>query len=345
VLVGGALVAAVAVGAGVLGYRSVKPAGPEVAVVVVDAAPVAPPTADAAPVAAAPSWPSAPEPVRARLLAELTALPQEGATRRGVPNEDYLALLSAVDATLCAGGEPSFPPDAAARLQPFRLEPEAKALARYVLTAGELPPQAAGALGAFLARHEAYAPGPPAYGFAGLAVRLDPTRGAHWLSLLRENSALHRWRDRAPGAPAPSGFAQLCDRQLVLERYQALDGGPRAQALTRFAKAAPLEAPLDDAGLRWVVLGAERDDAAATLDLRVRVTNPSAEEHALELALARLGSGGDAPAVDPPADKLGPGLVRELRLRFAGVTDQAAEAAVLVLRPGVELQAYSELLR
>src|SRR5207237_1338344 len=78
-----------------------------------------------------------------------------------VPAPDSLALLAAVDGAICvsAGAEPSFPPESAARLASLRLEPEAKALGRYLLASGELPPRSAAALGTFLRGHPAFSPG------------------------------------------------------------------------------------------------------------------------------------------------------------------------------------------
>ena len=336
------LLVGVAGGAGVLGYRSVHSGGPTLTWL--DAGQLPPSAPDAA--AAGLQRPMVREAERVKLANELKALPQESATRRGVTSEDYLALLSAVDSALCAGGqEPAFSGEASARLEPLRLQPEARALARYVLIAGELPPDVAGAFRSFLGKHPAYSPGAPNWATAALATRLEPVRAGDWLDLLRENGALHRWRERAAFSPAPAGFAALCDRQEVVARYAQAQPGARAEALRRWLAATPVDMPLDHAGLRVAVTAAARDEAAASLDVELRVTNPGAEERLLALDGLRLAGVDGAPSVDPPALKLGPGLVREVRLRFAGVTDELAEVAVLVLHPGAELQAYSELLR
>ena len=75
------------------------------------------------------------------------------------------------------------------------------------------------------------------------------------------------------------------------------------------------------------------------------MTNPGGDDKPLALDKLRLGGLDAAPAVDPPAPRLGPGLVRDVRVTFAGVTDAVAEAALLIVRPGLEMQAYSEVLR
>jgi serine/threonine protein kinase len=320
-----------------------QPAPSEAAVppsAAVDAAP--------GPTMTAPATPRLAEADRARLLSELKALPQESATRRGVAVEDYLALLSAVDGALCASGDaaqPTFPPDAVARLQPLRLEPEARALARYVLAAGEPPPEVTGPLRAFLSRSPAFSLGPPSWAMGALAFALESTP-AHTLDLMRENSALHRWRDRAVDAPAPTGFAALCDRASLVDRYVQAAPGPRAEGLRRFLAATPPDAAMNVEGLRLQVTGAARDEAAATLEVRLRVTNPGADEKSLGLlSQARLFGSTAAPTIDPPAVALPGGATRELKLTFPRFGDEAAEVAVLVVGPGRELAAYSELLR
>jgi tRNA A-37 threonylcarbamoyl transferase component Bud32 len=272
---------------------------------------------------------------RARLLSELEALPQAEAAWRGVAAPDYLALLSAADGAICASmnGEVAFPPEALARLAPLRLEPEARALARYLLAAGELPPRAAAALGTFLRGHPAFSPGPNGWALATLATRTAPERADHWIDFLRQNAALHRFADGGP-----------CDRARAVAELEKR-APARAAPLERFLAATPVDEARDVDALRFQVTGAARDDAAATLEVRVRVTNPGAAEQPLPLELARLVGLGATPSVDPPAPRLPAGTVRDLRLTYAGVSDAIAEAAVLELRPGVQLQAYSELLR
>jgi hypothetical protein len=318
--------------------------------VVADAAPLAM-VVDAAVDAQGPptlATPHLPEAERARLLTELRALPQEGATRRGVATEDYAALLSAVDGALCASSDPAqpvFPPDAAARLAPLRLEPEARALARYVLAAGELPADAAGPLRAFLSHNPAYAPlNRPSWAIGALAVLSAPTP-AHWLDLMRENTSLHRWRERAPGAPVPSGLAALCDRAAVLDAYAFYKPGPRVDLLRRFLAAPREETPIDVDGVRVQLIGADRDEAAATLTVHLRATNAGAAERPLPLAGARLSGSDLQPTVNPPATSLPAGATRDFELGFGRFTDEAAEAAILVLPPGHELGVYSELLK
>jgi serine/threonine-protein kinase len=338
-----ALLVVVAGGAAVLGYRSVHAPQPRIEWLDGGGA-----VAQANPdlTAAPPSLPALPEAERAKLLAELKALPRESSTRRGVPADDYLAVMSAVDAVLCAGKpEPEFPPDVAERLEPLRLQPEARALARYTILAGELPPEVGGAFRAFLAKQPAWSPGPKTWAMGALAAQVDPRNPAHLVDLMRENTALRRWRDRAAFAVAPVGSAALCDRQELVGRYRQRAPGARADALQRWLAAAPPDASVDHDGLRVTLIGAERDDAAATLDVRLRVTNPAAEERTLAFEGLRLAGLDAAPTIDPPAPKLPGGLFREVRLRFSGITDTVAEAAVLVLHPSAELQAYSELLR
>jgi len=165
--------------------------------------------------------------------------------------------------------------------------------------------------------------------------------------VLRQNGAQGEWREPSPDANLP--WAALCDRQAAVDAYAARAHEPadveRAKALQRYLKATPFDLPAIDGGLRYVVTDSERDEAAATILVRVRVTNPTGEDKSLALGNARLAGLDAAPAVDPPAFRLGTGLVRDLRLTFSGVTDAVAEAGVLVIKPGVELQAYSEDLR
>jgi serine/threonine-protein kinase len=344
VLACGALVG----GAGLL-YRWANPGGPGPdPLPPIDPLPVA--SADAGAIAVEPQRPMLAPAERARLIGELEALPQASATWRGVASEDYLALLSAVEATVCAppsaSGDPAFPPDVVERLERKRLRPEATAVARYLRAAGELPPRVAQSLRTFLRARPAYSPGAGGWALAELALRTQ-AEPRFYADLLRENGALRRWRDRRADEPTPAGDAALCDRESVVARLAAAEPGPRAQALTRFLVATPLETPRDADGLRWQVLSAERDEAAGTIDVRVRVTNSGAADHPLALDQARLdgAQAAQAPTIDPPTASVPPGQGRELTLRFAGATDALAEAAVLVLAPGVELQAYSEDLR
>src|SRR5439155_23991835 len=115
--------------------------------------------------------------------------------------------------------------------------------------------------------------------------------------------------------------------------------------LVRYLAAPPVDQSVDDGGLRYAVTGAERDEAAATLTVHLRVTNPGAEERELPLLGARLSGVAGAPQLDPPATRLASGLVRDVSLIFSTVPDATADAAVLILRPGLELAAYSEVLR
>jgi hypothetical protein len=163
--------------------------------------------------------------------------------------------------------------------------------------------------------------------------------------LVRENGALRRWRESPPPGKPPVRFADLCERQPLVSRLAARVPGAFAAALTRYLAAPPVDQSVDDGGLRFCVTGAERDEAAATLTVRLRVTNPGAEERELALGNLRLSGVADGPQIDPPVARLGSGLVRELRLAFSTVPDAAADAAVLILRPGLELAAYSEVLR
>jgi hypothetical protein len=284
---------------------------------------------------------------RLRLTAELEALPRAASAWRGVAAEDYLALLSAVDGALCltpqGAREPVLPAAARARVEHEELLPEAMALGRYLLATGALPPRVSVALQAFLRSHPPFAPGAAGWAFAHLGALVLPDDATLRLAVLRQNGALGGWRDGARDGALP--YPALCERQAAVEAYRTRAHDERAAAFERYLRATPPELPVDVGGLRYSVIGAERDEAAATLLLHVRVTNPGADDQPLPLGAARLGGLDAAPAIDPPAARLGGGLVRELRLRFSGVTDAVAEAAVLVLRPGVELQAYSEDLR
>ncbi|MDB4968605.1 MAG: serine/threonine protein kinase [Myxococcales bacterium] len=282
-----------------------------------------------------------------RMVAELEALPRAASTWRGVQTEDYLAVLSAVDGALCltpsGAREIVVPGEEHARVQRERLVPETMALGRYLLATGELPPRVAVSLQAFLRSHPAWAPGAGGWAVARLGALVTPEDAALRLALIRQNGALAGWRDPSRDSAAPN--AELCERPAAVAAYAKRAPGERATALERFLRATPNELPVDDAGVRYAVVAAERDEAAATLLVRVRVTNPGGDDKPLALDKLRLSGLDAAPLVDPPAPRLGPGLVRDVRLTFAGVTDAVAEAAVLVLGAGVELQAYSEVLR
>ena len=81
-------------------------------------------------------------------------------------------------------------------------------------------------------------------------------------------------------------------------------------------------------------------------DTHVSLTSPDIKEPLrLPLDGVRLSGLATGPQVDPSAARLGAGLVREVKLVFASVPDAVADGAVLILRPGLELQAYSEVLR
>jgi hypothetical protein len=284
-----------------------------------------------------------------RMVAELEALPRAASTWRGVQAEDYLAVLSAVDGALCltpAGAHDLVVPgEEHARVQGLRLVPETMALGRYLLATGELPPRVAVSLQAFLRSHAAWAPGASGWAVARLGALVLPDDAAQRLAVIRQNGALAGWRELSHDAAAP--YAELCERQAAVEAYAKREpaGGGRAAALQRYLRATPLELAVDEGGLRYAVIGAERDEAAATLLVRVRITNPGGEDRALALDKLRLAGLDAPPSVDPPAPRLRPGLVQDVRLNFAGVSDAVAEAALLVLRPGLELQAYSEVLR
>jgi serine/threonine protein kinase len=300
---------------------------------------------DAGDTVAQPGWPRIPEADRVRLANELKALPLENATRRGVPVEDYQAVLSGVDGALCNSANPAEPqlaPDTIQRLVQARLEAEARALSRYLLAAGELPPEVDGPFRSFLGRNPAFAPGPPSWSMAGLASVVAPSP-ERFLDLMRQNTALHRWHDHPPDPTVRFGW--LCDRGSVVDAYAKLAPGARTTALRRWLAATPPEAAAMVAGLRAQLTGDERDEAAGTLKLTVHLSNPSSSEKTLNLADARLSGVDDAPQVAPPPSPLAPGGSRDVTLTFPRMTDAAAEAAVLVLGPGAELQAHSELLK
>jgi hypothetical protein len=124
-----------------------------------------------------------------------------------------------------------------------------------------------------------------------------------------------------------------------------LPPGARVEALRRYLAAGAFVAPRVVGGVRYTVFAAERDEAAGAIVLRVRAANAGAEPRPVALAAARLSGVDAAPSVDPAPEPLAPGAVREHVLRFSGAGDRVAEAAVLTLAPGVELQAYAEDLR
>ncbi len=284
---------------------------------------------------------------RAKLQGELDGLPRASSTRRGVPGGDYLMIMNALDEALCASterGDPPLAPAALTKLAQEQLDRETRALGRYLLAAGELPPQAHAAFSAFLRSQPAYSTGSPGWALAGLAVKHQPNEPRHLLALMRQNTTLGRWHNAAGFAPAaPGGLALLCDRASIVERFAALSPGPRADSLRRYLGATPVDAARDDDGLRWQVTSGEREAEAAKLSLRVRVSNMGSVKRVVQAATAKLG-GTLAPASLPDA-ALEPGEVRDLLLSFSPVGDADADAAVLAVRPGVELQAYSELLR
>jgi hypothetical protein len=285
-----------------------------------------------------------------RMVAELEALPRAASAWRGVQSEDYLALLSAVDGALCLtpAGQHDLviPGEEHARLEREKLVPEAMAVGRYLLATGELPPRVTVSLQAFLRSHAPFSTRAPSWAFARLGALVSPDDAALRRAVIQENGALSDWREPSP---EPQPFAALCERQAAVDAYLAKARDPddvaRAKALQRYLKATPFDMPVVDGGLRFVVTDSERDEAAATILVRVRVTNPTGEDKSIALGNARLAGLDAAPAIDPPAFRLNSGLVRDLRLTFSGVTDAVADAAVLVLKPGIELQAYSEDLR
>ena len=262
---------------------------------------------------------------------------------RGVQAEDYLAVLSAVDGALCltpAGTrEPVIPGEEHARIEREKLVPETMAVGRYLLATGSLPPRVAVSLQAFLRSHPPFSPGAAAGRSRGSARSCrpdDPRCG--WR--LRRTATLGEWREPARSdASGTLPYAALCERQAAVDALRGARQEPgdadRVKALERYLKATPSDCLAIDGGLRYSVTDAERDEAAATLPVRLRVTNPTGEDKSLALGNARLVGLDAAPAVDPPAFRLGAGLVRDLRLTFSGVTDAVAEAARARCRPGV----------
>jgi hypothetical protein len=297
----------------------------------------------------APNLPQVSAAEREHLWASLESLPQAEAAWRGVPSEDYLAILSAVEASLCttppSAREPNLGPDLLDRLERRKVTEEARALARYVLVTWQLPERVALSLRAFLRGHPGYSPGQSGWAMAGLASLTEPEEARHLEELVRQNGALHRWRDPPPPGQPAIRFAELCERPTAVARLAARMPGAFSAGLMRYLAASPVEQSVADGGLRFAVLGAERDEAAATLAVRLRVQNASASERPLSLEGLRLSGLSTAPLVDPPTPRLGAGASREVRLNFSSIPDSVAEAAILVVRPGMELQAYSEVLR
>jgi serine/threonine protein kinase len=291
---------------------------------------------------------------RQRLIAALEALPQAEAAWRGVEAADYLAILSAVDAALCApsSGESGFPPEVAPALAQRRLTDEAKAVLGFWRVTGELPPRVATSLHAFLRTRPAYAQGSELSGgwaLAGLAARIEPDEPRHRLDLLRQMSMLRRWRPETidAGSGASSHDASLCERRASVASLATMFPSPRAAALKRYVEAAPVGTPAVAFGIKYVVVGAERDPGAARLDLTLRIENPTAADAPLSFDRARLYGAEESgtPTVTPSIARIAAGQLAEVRLRFAGITDMLAEAAVLGLGPSLELAAYSEVLR
>src|SRR5207248_1756171 len=83
----------------------------------------------------------------------------------------------------------------------------------------------------------------------------------------------------------------------------SVEPGPRATALRRYLAATPPELARDARNLRWQVIAAERDEAAGTIAVRLRVTNAGSAEQRLELDGARLAGLDIAqpPGVEPRA--------------------------------------------
>jgi hypothetical protein len=258
--------------------------------------------------------------------------------------------MSAVDGSLCAtpGGrdEPVFPDDAAQAVRELALEPEARALARFLLAEDGLPDGVQSALDAMLWNHHAFAPGAQGWSVAALASLAHPENARFAEDLVLEQGALGRWRDPPPpGAPSVR-HPELCERRAAVAHLSRLAPElPLTRSLQRYLAALPQGAPADRAGLRYTLVAAERDAEAQTLAVQVKVTNASAVAAPVALAGARLAGLDRAPSLDPDLPTLAPNSYRAVRLTFAGFRDDLAQAAVLVLEPGLELQAYSEVLR
>ncbi|MSP63160.1 MAG: serine/threonine protein kinase [Myxococcales bacterium] len=294
---------------------------------------------------------------RAQLLAALKATPREDVTRRGVASSpEYRVVMSAVDAALCStptgSDDPVFPAGALESLRKLALQEEATALARYLLVARVLPPEVDSALLAMLAGRPAYLPGATesaGYAVAALASLTEPASARFAIDLLRQQGAHGRWRDPTPPS-APGRHPDLCERLPAVERLARLAPDARfVQLLRRYLQAAPARTPANDHGVRYTVIGAERDPEAARLTLVIRVTNATGEPAAMTLRSARLAGAArvpaGGPALDPDFDRLPANNWREVKMTFEDFDDQLAESAVLVLPGGAELQAYSEVLR
>jgi hypothetical protein len=341
-----AVTAVVLLGSGALGYRLRHWLVPET---------LPPPThADAAPassVDAAPSRAQLSDADKLRLQAALESLPQAEATWRGVQADDYLTVLSAVDAAVCLTPhgtvEPVLPSLLRTRVEAARLLSETQAVFHYLDLAGELPPRVASSLQAFLRTHSVYTFGATGWQLAHLAALSQPAAAPLRLAVITQNGALGQWRKDGPSADPSLPYPELCERQTAVKRFATLaPGSTAADAFARYLAAVPPELPADVDGLRYIITGAELDDAAAQLLVHLRVTNGSVDDKPLALDQLRLAGFVKAPEVDPPAARLGPSLTREVRLTFGGVTDQLTSAAVLVIpHARVELQAYSRDLR
>ena len=249
-----------------------------------------------------------------RLAAELEALPRAHSAWRGVQAEDYLAVLSAVDGALCltpAGTrELVIPGEEHARIEREKLVPET--MRGRPLSARD------GSAAAARRRVAAGVLAQPSRRFRR-APRAGRSRGS--ARSCRPTIRRCGWRCCAKTARSASGASRrptrnlpwtaLCDRQAAVDAYAARAREPadvdRAKALQRYLKATPFDLPAVDGGLRYVVTGSERDEAAATILVRVRVTNPTGEDKSLALGNARLAGLDTAPAVDPPAFRLGDG--------------------------------------
>jgi hypothetical protein len=161
---------------------------------------------------------------------------------------------------------------------------------------------------------------------------VEPTATRHLVDVLRQH---------ADGV-SPDGEGALCSSRRVVERLAALEPGGR---FARWIDATPIETARDVDGLRLEVLGAARDEGAATLEVRLRVKNLGAASRPLDLAAVRLDELDGAPSVEPVRASLAPGETVEARLTFSSATDAAVEVATVRWPSGARLQAYSTLVR
>jgi hypothetical protein len=258
--------------------------------------------------------------------------------------------MSAVDGALCATpagrDNPVFPDDAAQQLRDLALEPEARALARYLLVEDALPDGVQAALDAMLWKNHAFSPGGQGWSVAALAALAHPDNARFAQDLVLEQGTLGRWRDLPAAGAAAVRHPELCERRAAVDHLARLAPElPLTRALERYLAALPAGTPADLDGLRYSVVAAERDAEAQTLTVELQVTNSAAVAAPVSLGGARLAGIDRPPAVDPDLPTIAPNSYRAVRLAFAGFRDELAEAAVLALRPGVELQAYSEVLR